>query len=158
DDTAEQQVDEPEEQADETTDEDIAYDEPEQPESEGDPKSKQVQDKDPQSKDKPDPDEAFKRMRQELEQSKKFEHVIKEIAEQNGVTLEQLLEAYEQRKLEQQAKAQNTSPEILKRLQQLEAQNQQLTEKHMAERFNQQVIATKEKYKLTDDDIKATVD
>lgn len=117
----------------------------------------QTQTQEQQTKGKPGPDEAFKRMRQELEQSKKFERVIREIAEKNGVTPEQLLQAYEQRRLEEQAKAHNTSPEILQRLQQLEQQNMQLTQQQMAERFNRQVNETIEKYNLTNEDVQATL-
>ena len=102
--------------------------------------------------------EAFKRMREELEEKSKYAKVIEEIAKQYGVSPEKIIERFEQQKLEQQAKEQNVPVDVLQRMNKIEQENQQLREEMHSKEFNAEVEAAKEKYELSEQEIKETID
>lgn len=112
----------------------------------------------------PEQNQAFQQMRQQLESAKRYEKFFARIAEQNGMTAEQVMEAYEQRLLEQQAQDQKVPVEVLQRMNKLEQENEQsrqqaesLRQQQMAERFNKSVDEAVKKYGLSQDDVRKTV-
>ena len=123
-----------------------------------------------QEEQKPEPEvksqssktnEAFKQMRQEMEaykaqaqQNANFANVIKEIAEANGITPEELIQNYNDRKATQEAEKQGIPVEVYKKLNALEQEVQMLRAKPIEEKFNSQMNSLIEKYKLEEDAIK----
>lgn len=105
--------------------------------------------------------EAFKQMRQEMEaykaqaqQNASFANVIKEIAEANGITPEELINNYNDRKATQEAEKQGIPVEVYKKLNALEQEVQMLRAKPIEEKFNLQMNSLIEKYKLEEDAVK----
>lgn len=99
--------------------------------------------------------EAFKQMRQEVEtykaqaqQNANFANVIKEIAEANGITPEELIQNYNDRKAEKEAQQQGIPVEVYKKLNALEQEVQVLRARPIEEKFNSQMSNLIEKYKL----------
>lgn len=102
--------------------------------------------------------EAFKQMRQEMEayktqaqQNASFANVIKEIAEANGITPEELIQNYNDRKAAQEAEKQGIPVEVYKKLNALEQEVQQLRAKPIEEKFNNQMTNLISKYNLQEE-------
>ena len=105
-------------------------------------------------------DAAFKRMREEAasykaqaEQNASYANVIKEIAQANGITPEELIKNYNDRKMEQEAEKQGIPVEVYSKLQALEQEVQVLRTKPIEEKFNSQMNGLIEKYKLDDSSV-----
>lgn len=105
--------------------------------------------------------EAFKQMRQEMEaykaqaqQNESFANVIKEIAEANGITPEELINNYNDRKAEKEAEKQGIPVEVYKKLNALEQEVQMLRAQPIEEKFNNQMNSLIKKYSLQEQDIK----
>lgn len=92
--------------------------------------------------------QAFARMRKELESEKKLSSFVKQIAEQQGVSPEELMNAYEERRLEAEAKEQNVPVDVLKRIRSLEEENTTAKKQAFNERFNREVSEVQNKYNL----------
>jgi hypothetical protein len=99
---------------------------------------------------------AFADMRRELEESKKYAEFIKRLADENGMSPDDIVKQYEERQLQQEAEAKNTDPEVLRRVKQLEQENNQVKEQAFSERFNSQVQSAIEKYGANEDQIRST--
>ena len=106
-------------------------------------------------------DVAFKRMRQEAEAYKaqaqaneNYASVIKEIAAANGITPEELIKNYNDRKAEKEAEKQGIPVEVYTKLQALEQEVQVLRNKPIEEKFNTQMSGLIKKYNLQEDAIK----
>lgn len=100
-------------------------------------------------------DAAFKRMREEAasykaqaEQNASYASVIKEIAQANGITPEELIKNYNDRKMEQEAEKQGIPVEVYSKLQALEQEVQVLRSKPIEEKFNSQMNGLIGKYNL----------
>lgn len=100
---------------------------------------------------------AFADMRRQNEEYRKYAEFIKRLAEEGGVSPDDLLNRYEERRLQTEAEKQGTTVEVLKRLNTLESESTQAKEALRAERFNAQVESVSSKYGATDDDIKAAM-
>lgn len=105
--------------------------------------------------------EAFKQMRQEMEaykaqaqQNANFANVIKEIAETNGITPEELIQNYNDRKAAQEAEKQGIPVEVYKKLNALEQEVQMLRAQPIEEKFNNQMNSLINKYNLQEDAVK----
>jgi hypothetical protein len=106
--------------------------------------------------------EAFKQMRQEVEtykaqaqQNANYASVIKEIAQANGITPDELIQNYNDRKAAQEAEKQGIPVEVYKKLNALEAEVQVLRTKPIMEKFDSQINSLVSKYNLTDTDVSA---
>jgi hypothetical protein len=99
---------------------------------------------------------AFADMRRELETAKKYADALKRIAEEGGVNPDELLERYEQRRLQAQAEQTGVPVEFLQKQTATEARLQHLEENLRAERIDAQVNQAITKYGATDDDIRGT--
>lgn len=100
-------------------------------------------------------DAAFKRMRQEAEaykaqaeQNANYANVIKEIAQANGITPDELIKNYNDRKAAQEAEKQGIPVEVYNKLQALEQEVQVLRNKPIEEKFNMQINDLVSKYNL----------
>jgi hypothetical protein len=106
----------------------------------------------------PEQNEAFKKMRLQLEEAKKKASLVDKIAEQNGISSEEVLKQYEESLIKKQAEEQKIPVDVLKRLNDLESQNSQMQYQSFATSFNSQVEKVKSDNNLTDDDIFAVMD
>lgn len=100
---------------------------------------------------------AFAEMRRERDRLAAEAAFIRQFAEDNGMTVEQLKEQYEAQRLEKEAEQKGVPVEVIKRLSTLEQENEQVKAQAQSERFNAQVEATLAKYKGTQEDFANTV-
>jgi hypothetical protein len=106
----------------------------------------------------PEQNEAFKKMRLQLEEAKKKASLVDKIAEQNGISSEEVLKRYEESLIQKQAEEQKIPVDVLKRLNDLENQNSQMQYQSFATNFNSQVEKVKSDNNLTDDEIFSVMD
>lgn len=111
-----------------------------------------------EQKQTPEENNHFKQMRLQLEEAQKKARVIDEVAKMNGITPEQVIQEFERKQLEEQAKQQNVPVEVMQKLQTLEQENKTVKQSLFADRFNREVEETKAKYNLTDEEVQATVE
>lgn len=100
--------------------------------------------------------EAFAKLRREAEQYKQQSAWIERLAEENGMTVDELKQQYEERRLNKEAEKQGVPVDVLKRLQTLEEENQSIKQQTFAEKFNQDVASVIEKHRASEEDIRAT--
>lgn len=96
---------------------------------------------------------AFADMRKKAEENQKYADFINQLAEQNGVAPQEIIERFEQRKLEQEAEKQNVPVDVLKRLKTLEEENRQVKESSFVEKFNAEVESVISQHGLRDEDV-----
>ncbi|HDR5269517.1 hypothetical protein E8M24_18850 [Bacillus thuringiensis] len=116
--------------------------------------------------------EAFARMRRENEQyqqqisdMQRFRDTIAEIGASRGMTPEQVLESYEQARLQQQAQETGVPVEYLQRMQAMESQLQNVNSQFQEQEYQQiqndtqnQLVALQQKYSLSNEDMSAFID
>lgn len=105
--------------------------------------------------------QAFKQMREELnayktmaQNNEAYANVIKEIAEANNTTPEELIKNYNDKKTASEAEKAGVPVEVYKKLNSLEAEVQTLRNKPIEERFNAQIQGLVDKYKLQDNELR----
>lgn len=125
--------------------------EEEEPEDEGDSEPKEEEEK-PKFENE-DQNRAFADMRRQLEESKKHTEFLQKLAEQNGMKPDELMEAFEKRKLEKEAQEKGVPVDMLQRLNKLEEENQQIRKDSWAKEFDSQVNDTIKKYELSEEDL-----
>jgi hypothetical protein len=99
---------------------------------------------------------AFAELRRKAQENEKYATFIQKLAEQSGTTPEEILQRYEEKRLEEEAEKQQVPIDVLKRIQSLEQENQSVKEQAFATRFNAQVESTIEKYGASEADVQAT--
>ncbi|HDR8456807.1 TPA: hypothetical protein QC364_003686 [Bacillus cereus] len=109
--------------------------------------------------------EAFARIRRENEQyqqqisdMQRFRDTIAEIGAARGMTPEQVLESYEQARLQQQAQDTGVPVEHLQRLQQVESQLEEQQYQQLQSETQNQLVALQQKYSLSNEDMSAFID
>ncbi|WP_142952926.1 hypothetical protein [Bacillus cereus] len=109
--------------------------------------------------------EAFARIRRENEQyqqqiseMQRFRDTIAEIGAARGMTPEQVLESYEQARLQQQAQETGVPVEHLQRLQQVETQLEAQQYQQLQSETQNQLVALQQKYNLSNEDMSAFID
>ncbi|WP_141529816.1 hypothetical protein [Bacillus thuringiensis] len=109
--------------------------------------------------------EAFARIRRENEQyqqqiseMQRFRDTIAEIGAARGMTPEQVLESYEQARLQQQAQETGVPVEHLQRLQQVETQLETQQYQQLQSETQNQLVALQQKYSLSNEDMSAFID
>lgn len=132
-----------EEQTEETTEEETT-----EPEEEEQTEEETTEEQPPEGQDKDA--KAFANMRNQLKDKEQYEGFVKKIADQYGVKPEELMQRFEEQQLQQQAKEQNTNPEVLKRVRDLEQQNENLSRQQMNERLNTQIQNVMRDYGIKD--------
>lgn len=124
--------------------------EPEAGEEEEEPEGEET----PAQFDTQKQNQAFRDMRQQLEQERKYADVVRRIAKQQGVSEDQIIQNFEQKQMEREAKEQNVPVEMLERVKRLEKDKEQLETQTFQKDFNNNVEKTKEEFGLGDEDIK----
>jgi hypothetical protein len=137
------------EETPETSEEPETPEVPETPEAET-PETPEV----PEEEDKRN--RAFADLRREAEANKKYASFISKLAEESGVSPDEILARYEERQLAQQAEETKTPIEVLKRLNTLEQENKQSKESLRTERLDVQIQSAISKYSANDDSIRET--
>lgn len=125
---------------------------------EGEEKEKERQPEETPELDGDKQNQAFAKMRNELKQEKQLADFVRNLAEQQGLKPEELMQAYEQRKLEAEAKEKGVPVDVLQRLNQLEREATEAKQAQIAERFNAEVALTKQKYNLDDNQLQSVFD
>jgi hypothetical protein len=100
--------------------------------------------------------QAFADMRRQAQEAKKYQDFVARLAEQNGISPDDVLARFEERRLEEEAEKQQVPVEVLKRLQTLEQENTSAKEQLFADRFNTQVESVIQKHGATEDEIRST--
>lgn len=97
--------------------------------------------------------QAFAKMRNQLKEEQALAGFVRNLADQQGVSPEELMQAYEQRKLEAQAEQEGVPVDVLKRINQLEEENRQTKQQAFSQKLDQEVNSTIQKYGLKQDQI-----
>lgn len=100
--------------------------------------------------------QAFAQLRRERDEAIKFKSLIENIAEQNGMTVEQVMENYQKAQLQKEAEQKGVPVDLLQRMKALEEENAIIKNQTFAEKFNENVAKTIEKYGATEDEVDAT--
>jgi hypothetical protein len=79
----------------------------------------------PNDSDEHKRNQAFQTLRQQAEENKKYADFINRLAQDSGVSPEEILNRYQERQLEAEAEQQNVPVDVLKRLNTLEQENSQ---------------------------------
>lgn len=98
----------------------------------------------------------FAAMRRERDEALAQSAFLQQIADQNGLTVDELKQRYADARLEEQSEEQGVPVEVLQRLQSLEQENSTMKQQSFSARFNSEVEATIEKYKVNETDLEAT--
>lgn len=123
-----------------------------EPEPEEQPGEPEVTDPEPTPKQTPD--QAFAELRRRAEANESYAKWVSDLASQQGFQdPQELINAYEEQRLAQEAQAQGVPEDVYKRLHELEQQNKAKDEQLFADKFNNEVESTKNKYNLTDEQI-----
>lgn len=99
---------------------------------------------------------AFADLRRQADENRKYAEFIQRLAEESGVTPDDILGRYQERQLEAEAERQQVPVELLKRQNATESELSQLKESMRAERMETQIEAAKAKYGADDDSIRET--
>lgn len=102
-------------------------------------------------------DAAFAEMRRENQRLAAEAAFIRRFAEENGMSVEELQQQYEEQRLQKEAEAKGVPVEVMKRLSTLEQETEQAKAEAQAARFNAEVQATLTKYSGTQDDFNAVI-
>jgi hypothetical protein len=99
---------------------------------------------------------AFAELRRKAEENEKAKQFLQQLANEAGVSEEEILNRYSQRALQAEAEKNNVPVEVMQRIKTLEEENRTVKESAVAERMDKQIRATIDKYGATDEDIRAT--
>jgi hypothetical protein len=121
-----------------------------------------AEDETPEETPNPNDDDADKRnrafadLRREAEANKKYAAFIQKLAEEGGVSPDDLLARYEERNLQAEAERQQVPVELLKRQTSTESELAQLKDQMRAERIEAQINKVTDKYGADDNAIRDT--
>lgn len=116
----------------------------------------------PQDVNVNDPDvhkrnEAFKKLREEKQKLEESDRLLGELAEQYGITKEELITKFKEDKIKKQAESQGMSVEQYKRLQALETEVSTIREQYQREAFNFEAERLVKKYNLSEKEFEGVV-
>jgi hypothetical protein len=98
---------------------------------------------------------AFADLRRQAEENRKYAEFINRLAQDSGVTPEEILNRYQERQLQSEAERQNVPVEFLKESRETQSELSQLKEQLRAERMDAQIESVKSKYGADDDSIRS---
>lgn len=101
-------------------------------------------------------DAAFAQLRRERDEAAKQAAFLQQLADENGMTVDELKKRYEDARLQEEAEKQEIPVEVLQRLKQLESENEAIKSQNFTARFNAEVESTIQKYNASEDDVKQT--
>lgn len=123
-------------------------------ENEEEPNEEPSNEQEEKPEDKRTPDQAFAELRRKAEQNESYAKWVNDLAQQQGFEdAEQLMEAVNRKKLEQEAQKQGVPVEFYERVQKLEEENRQIKDQEYATNFNAEVNDVKQKHDLGEADI-----
>lgn len=99
---------------------------------------------------------AFAELRRQAEDNKKAADFLQRLASQSGMSPEEVLQRFESRVLEDEAKQNNVPVEVMERLKNLEQENSLFKEQTVAQKMDRQIQDVITKYNATEDDIRST--
>lgn len=99
---------------------------------------------------------SFAQLRRERDEATKQAAFLQKLADENGMTVEEIVQRYEDARLEEESEEQNVPVEVLQRLKQLESENESIKSQNFTAKFNAEVESTIEKYKASEEDVKKT--
>lgn len=107
-----------------------------------------------------DPDEAkrnsaFAQLRRERDEAAQKASFLQKIADDNGISVEEMIKNYEESQIQEQAETQGIPVDVLKRLQATERELENVKSQSFSERFNNEVKSTMEKYNASTEDVEA---
>lgn len=116
-------------------------------------------------KQTPEENKAFAEMRHKMKEmetkakeAEKYQTFLNQIATSNGMTAEQVIQAYEEQNLKKQAEEKGVPLEVYQRLQTLEEENNRFKNEVQMERLRNEVDVVKAKYGLDDAEVKKAFD
>lgn len=99
---------------------------------------------------------AFAQLRRERDEAAQKASFLERLADENGMTVDEIIQRYEESALEEEAENQNIPVEVLQRLKHLEEENDQIKYQNFSQRFNNEVDSTMKKYNASQDEIEKT--
>lgn len=148
-----QAIEDNQEEVSGTEEKSLEGEETDEQETETQSNDEEQEDLDPNASEEQKRNQAFQAMRQKAQENEKAAGLVKKIAEANGITVEEVMQRFEEQQLQKQAQDQNVPVDVIKRLNTLEQENQKLTQQTKAEKFDSQVKSTIDKYGLKNDDV-----
>jgi K+-transporting ATPase c subunit len=132
-------------------------------ETEVEPEPEQNDDETEQEQENPNPNDedadkrnrAFADLRRQADENKKYADFISRLAQDSGVSPEEILNRYQERQLEAEAEQQQVPVEFLKESRETKSELTQLKEQLRAERMETQIESVKSKYGADDNAIRA---
>lgn len=100
---------------------------------------------------------AFAQLRRERDEAARKAAWLEKLAQDSGMTVEELQQRYEEQRLKKEAEQQGVPVEVLQRLQKTEQENEQIKARLQAETFNKQVTETLAKYSGTEENFNNTI-
>lgn len=99
---------------------------------------------------------AFAKLRRERDEAAKQASFLQKLADDNGMTVEEIVQRYENARLEEEAEETQVPVEVLQRLKHLESENEAIKSQNFTARFNSEVESTIKKYNASEEDVKKT--
>ena len=99
---------------------------------------------------------AFAELRRERDRLAQEAMFLQKIAEDSGMTVEQIKEQYEQSRLQKESEERGIPVDVLKRLNTLEQENNAVKQQFTAERFNREAESTIQKYQASQEQVEST--
>jgi K+-transporting ATPase c subunit len=132
-------------------------------ETEVEPEPEQNDDEPEQEQENPNPNDedadkrnrAFADLRRQADENKKYADFISRLAQDSGVSPEEILNRYQERQLEAEAEQHQVPVEFLKESRETQSELTQLKEQLRAERMETQIESVKSKYGADDNAIRA---
>jgi hypothetical protein len=101
--------------------------------------------------------EAFKKLREEKEKLEQSDKLLSELAEQYGISKDELITKFKEDKIKKQAEQQGMSVEQFKRLQTLENEVSTIREQYQKEAFNFEAERLVRKFNLTEQEVENVI-
>ena len=101
---------------------------------------------------------AFAEMRRKAEENEMYAKVIQGLADKHGMTPEEVIQQYEDARLEEEAENEDVPVDVLKRLRTLESENENARKEAFISRFEAQIDDTVRKYGASDEEVRKTFD
>jgi hypothetical protein len=130
----------------------------EEVEDEGEPTTQEETEEETPNPNDPDAEKrnaAFAELRRQADENRKYAEFINRLAQDSGVTPEEILNRYQERQLQAEAEQQKVPVEFLKESRQTQSELSQLKEQLRAERMEAQIETVKAKYGADDNSIRA---
>ena len=99
---------------------------------------------------------AFAELRRERDRLAQEAMFLQKLADDSGMTVEQIKEQYEQNRLQKESEERGIPVDVLKRLNTLEQENNAVKQQFTAERFNREAEATIAKYQASQEQVEST--